>query len=242
MDVSLYILDQNDNTPVFNEEITSRNLTVREDTAPGTVIAKILAYDDDSGEFGKITYFLDKRSPAGSAGGNKFEIHPDTGEISVANPLDRERRESYNLIVQAYDNYQFGFSTGDSRHAFIQVVVEVTDVNDESPVFEEVSEDCVLVTEFHEASEAVLTVRASDADDPETENGRIAFSLKSGNDLSLFRIESSDPTTAKVFPRRALKGYYGNYTLGVEARDQGYPSNSATAFYNICVSVSFCHV
>ena len=36
------------------------------------MIAKILAYDDDSGEFGKITYFLDKRSPAGSAGGNKF--------------------------------------------------------------------------------------------------------------------------------------------------------------------------
>lgn len=51
---------------------------------------------------------------------------PDTwcpGEISVSGPLDRETVPEYNLIVQAYDNYQYGFTTGDSRHSFMQLKV-----------------------------------------------------------------------------------------------------------------------
>lgn len=39
----------------------------------------------------------------------------------MAEALDREKTDSYNLIVQAWDNYQYGFSTGESRNAFKQV-------------------------------------------------------------------------------------------------------------------------
>ena len=39
---------------------------------------------------------------------DRFKIHPDTGELTVQENLDREEQASYNLIVQAYDNYQFG--------------------------------------------------------------------------------------------------------------------------------------
>ena len=38
----------------------------------------------------------------------RFKIHPDTGELTVQDNLDREEQATYNLIVQAYDNYQFG--------------------------------------------------------------------------------------------------------------------------------------
>ena len=62
-----------------------------------------------------------------------------TGEIHVSSPLDREEQSSYNLLVQAYDNYQYGFTTGDSRNSFIQLTVHVSDVNDETPQFVEVS-------------------------------------------------------------------------------------------------------
>ena len=125
---------------------------------------------------------MDRRSTALG----QFSIHPETGELSVAAPLDRETQPRYNLIVQAYDNHQFGFSTGDSRHAFVQVAVTVSDVNDESPVFvrdvvsgqqrgrDETISDCsVVVTEFHERTEPVLTVVATDADDPNTDNGKM---------------------------------------------------------------------
>ena len=43
---------------------------------------------------------------------------------------------------------------------------------------------------------------------------------------------------AKLYPKKRLKGYYGNYTITVKASDRGYPSNSATALYSICIQVS----
>eukprot|EP00095_Tigriopus_kingsejongensis_P008988 snap_masked-scaffold783_size97670-processed-gene-0.6 protein:Tk08988 transcript:snap_masked-scaffold783_size97670-processed-gene-0.6-mRNA-1 annotation:"PREDICTED: uncharacterized protein LOC100879829" len=243
VEVSLKVLDENDNTPSFKDEEVTRNLTVKEDTPIGTVIARLQAHDQDSGEFGKVTYFLDKRSSAGSAGGGKFRIHPETGEISVAKALDRELEDTFNLIVQAYDNYQFGFPTGDSRHAFVQLKVQVEDVNDERPVFENehtTDESCVLITEFHDISEPIMQVRAFDADDPLTDNARLSFSIQSGNSLDLFRIEDMTPgdmssSSARVFPQRSLKGFYGNYSLTVVARDRGHPSNSASSTYKICV-------
>ena len=125
---------------------------------------------------------MDRRSTALG----QFSIHPETGELSVAAPLDRETQPRYNLIVQAYDNHQFGFATGDSRHAFVQVAVTVSDVNDERPVFvrdvgrDETISDCsVVVTEFHERTEPVLTVVATDADDPNTDNGKMGEGWRS---------------------------------------------------------------
>ena len=84
--------------------------------------------------------------------------------------LDRETRDSYSLVVLAYDNYQFGFTTQDSKSDFIQVTVAVTDVNDMTPVFlkddvslvegndgESVTSCSAVVTEFH--TDVILTVR-----------------------------------------------------------------------------------
>lgn len=231
VDVAIKVLDENDNSPIFRDEMT--NLTVSEATDQGSVVARIKAYDADVGEFGKVTYFLDRRSSALG----KFYIHPDTGELSVSERLDREEESKYNLIVEAYDNYQFGFTTGDSRHSFTQVIVQISDVNDEGPVFEEIDSGCVVVTEFHEMFEPILVIRASDADDPRTPNGRLKFGIKSGNDLGLFRLEAIDHKSAKVFPSRPLKSHFGNYSLNIEAQDGGSPSNRETARYNICVQV-----
>ena len=134
-------MDENDNDPVFDFGNSDYGLQVevQENTASGTVIANVKATDLDSGENGKITYFLDKRS-ASTGGGilpsdiiDRFKIHPDTGELTVEENLDREEQASYNLIVQAYDNYQYGecksptlkmdnilkFSVNISSHIFI---------------------------------------------------------------------------------------------------------------------------
>ena len=116
IEVYVEVLDENDNDPVFDFGNSDYGLQVevQENTASGTVIANVKATDLDSGENGKITYFLDKRS-ASTGGGilpsdiiDRFKIHPDTGELTVEENLDREEQASYNLIVQAYDNYQYG--------------------------------------------------------------------------------------------------------------------------------------
>lgn len=55
-------------------------------------------------------------------------------------------------------------------------------MNDETPVFEQIY-GCVSITEFHEIHETVTLLKASDADDPNTPNGKIHFSIISGNSL-----------------------------------------------------------
>ena len=112
VELSVSILDKNDNNPVFDFGGSEYGLQVevKEDAPAGTIIASVKATDIDSGENGKVTYFLDRRSSKGGANDiiNIFEIHPDTGELSLQGRLDREDQSMYTLIVQAYDNYQFG--------------------------------------------------------------------------------------------------------------------------------------
>ncbi|ODN06167.1 Cadherin-23 [Orchesella cincta] len=225
----LRISDINDNNPVFTDSISS--IQVNENTPVGTVLAQIHAQDQDSGTFGKITYLLDRTSSNG-----KFSVDPETGKISVAEPLDREEQASYALVIQAFDNFRYGYATGESRNAFKQILVNITDSNDMIPKFEDDSSSdpnsCHSVTEFHE--EAIITIRARDGDDESTSNAWISFKIKSGNELGLFKLEQGK-NTAKVVPARSLKGFYGNYSLTIDAMDGGNPPNVATKEFKICI-------
>lgn len=64
--------------------------------------------------------------------------------------------------------------------------VTILDVNDQPPVFHPLPESCVVVTEFHELGETVYSLKASDADDPNTPNGWVNFSILGGNDQGIY--------------------------------------------------------
>lgn len=113
VDVFVRVVDENDNNPYFLNDLS--NLTVSENTPVGTRIAMIQAKDADSGDFGKITFLIDKISSQG-----KFMIDADTGVLMVADEIDREAKSSYMVVVEAWDNYQFGYLSGESRNAFKQ--------------------------------------------------------------------------------------------------------------------------
>lgn len=114
-DVFIQVIDENDNNPYFVSEI--KNLTVMENSAIGTRIAMIQANDPDSGEYGKITFLMDRISAHG-----KFSIDADTGVLTVADHIDRESKDSYMVVIEAWDNYQFGYLNGESRNAFKQIL------------------------------------------------------------------------------------------------------------------------
>ncbi|CAG4973752.1 unnamed protein product [Parnassius apollo] len=230
VDLFIQVLDENDNNPIF--ETSSFEYRVREDIQPGTPVADIIARDADSGEFGKVTYLLDRISSQG-----KFLIKAETGTLTVAEYLDRETQATYNLVVEAWDNYQFGYLSGESRNAFKQIIVHVEDVNDNPPVLN-VPSECASVTEFHNHREPIFAVSASDADDSATPNGRVQFHLVAGKGHELFRFEQvgGDANTGRLFARQPLKDRFGNYTLVVEARDLGLPANTARAELRVCVS------
>ncbi|XP_073991281.1 cadherin 88C isoform X3 [Rhodnius prolixus] len=229
VDIFVQVLDENDNNPYFVTELN--NLTVLENITIGSEIARIEAADADSGDYGKVTYLLDRRSSQG-----KFQIHPETGVINVTDQLNREEISSYMLIIQAWDNYQFGYASGESRNAFKQIMVTIMDVNDETPRFTHLPESCVAVTEFHEPRDSIILLKATDSDDPSTLNGQLAFSILAGNDKKLFELEAVDAWSARLLSVSSLKGRYGNYSLTVQAVDLGTPQKSAIANLDICIT------
>lgn len=137
VDVFIRVIDENDNNPYFISD-ASTNLTVYENSPIGTRISMIQvmcdwmhwyyqivsfkllrpsrqANDADSGDFGKITFLIDKMSSHG-----KFMIDADTGVLMVADDIDREEKSSYMVVIEVWDNYQFGYLSGESRNAFKQ--------------------------------------------------------------------------------------------------------------------------
>ncbi|XP_022120263.2 cadherin-23 [Pieris rapae] len=230
VDLFIQVLDENDNNPVF--EVQQFEYRVKEDIQPGTVIANIVASDADSNEYGKITYLLDRVSTQG-----KFLINAETGALTVSEWLDRETQATYNLVVEAWDNYQFGYLSGESRNAFKQLVVTVEDVNDNAPVLN-LPDDCTTISEFHKHREPIVSVSATDADDNNLPNGRVQFHLVGGKGHDLFRFEQvgGDANTGRLFAKQSLKDRFGNYSLLVEARDLGIPPNSVRGELRLCVT------
>ncbi|XP_033230917.1 cadherin-23 isoform X2 [Belonocnema kinseyi] len=228
VEVYIQVLDENDNNPYFVVDI--HNVTVMENAKVGTEIAIIIARDADTDDYGKITYLLDRMSAQG-----KFAIHPETGALTVADTLDWETKSNYVLVIEAWDNYQFGYTAGESRNAFKQIEVIVIDVNDNMPKIE-VPKGCTSISEFHDIRENIALIKVRDADNPMTPNGRVTIKIARGNELGLFMLEQIDYWTAKVKAAKQLRGQFGNYSLQLEASDLGAPTNVDNAFLDICVT------
>ena len=134
--VAINVTDANDNVPTFNQKEYSA--VIRENAQIGEKVIEIIATDGDSPQFGTITYELRSlgggpvsrsRSHQNSQSSNTFEIAPTDGTIRLKSPLDREKTSTYVLEVHAKDNGKPPLS------AKTLVSIEVTDSNDNPPVF-----------------------------------------------------------------------------------------------------------
>ncbi|ETN63913.1 hypothetical protein AND_004358 [Anopheles darlingi] len=226
VEVFVQVLDENDNNPYFVDGVS--DFYVSEGAPVGTEIAVITAKDLDSGDFGRITYILDRVSSK-----EKFSIDPEKGILRVAGSLDREETDQYMMAVEAWDNYPYGYLNGESRNAFKHILVHVTDDNDNAPIIQKPT-GCSMITEYHNINEPIVKLRATDADDPTTGNGQISFDI---NDASgIFYIQQISPQSAEIYARGPLKNLYGNYTLDVIASDQGSTPNTVKDGVQICVA------
>ena len=88
------------------------------------------------------------------------------------------------MLLCAVRSSSSGTPIKQTKWLFLFFSVNIVDVNDEAPVFEPIY-GCVTITEFHDLHDVVTTVKASDADDPNTPNGRVLFSIVGGNDLGM---------------------------------------------------------
>lgn len=123
MDVTMVVLDVNDNTPSFSQNIY--DIEIEENTLTGTDVIQVYATDADEGTNGQIRFSI-----SGGNANTDFRIDSVTGAISVARQLDREARSSYSLLVQASDRG----SSPRMDQATVNIVL--LDVNDCAPIFE----------------------------------------------------------------------------------------------------------
>ena len=215
--LTVNVLDENDNSPYFVQN--NYTTTVPENSPTNLTVTTVQAFDADShvGEFGEVFYGL-------QGGGNEFAIVTGTGMIIVNTPnLDRETVSQYTLTVVATD---YGVPV---RSVITRVVVTISDENDNAPSFQQLLYRSNIREDAGNQS-TVITVLATDADEPGNNNSIIDYSL---NDTSVFIIEGSSGTIKLIsslnFETTSV------YTLTVIARDRGSPSLSGMATVIITV-------
>ena len=163
----------------------------------------VLAQDDDGDT--DLTYAI----LSGNDG--VFDINSTTGQILVVGALDRETKEMYSLVITATDSGPSVFFRGTAT-----VSMRITDVNDNSPVFEEAVYRGQITEGNTIESQFVVAVSAIDADS--NDNSVVRYSLVNGTDY--FNI---DPQLGSIFTRTISfdRETRSSYVIVVEARDMG---------------------
>ncbi|XP_029950853.1 cadherin-15 [Salarias fasciatus] len=101
---------------------------------------------------------------------NLFEIDDKTGVIRSKRPLDREKYSSFTLKAFALS------PSGERLENPTTIEIVVLDQNDNRPAFTR-SQFVGTVAEFSIPGTSVMSVSATDADDPETENAALSYSI-----------------------------------------------------------------
>lgn len=224
--VSVEVTDQNDNAPAV--EIRGIGLrthsdgvaNIPEDMPVGTAVALVQVSDKDEGENAVVTCVV--------AGDVPFQLRP-AGDSSIDNkkkyflqtttPLDFERVREYRVEIVAVDSGNPALSSTNS------LKVQVTDINDNSPIFS----PPVFEKDFAEENqpgEKVLDVIAVDADSGT--NAELIYSIVADSSTrGLFEI---DPSSGEVRARSPLdREHKERYEFRVTATDKGVPSHKGTA-------------
>lgn len=209
------VTDVNDNPPRFDRPVISVSIA---ETAPaGTSVAQLSASDADEGDNARISYHL--------AGGEAqdFKLDSNTGLLSVAGQLDRERRDFYELTVVARD----GLASGGGMSSKALVRIRILDVNDVPPRFARPSQ----VVKIREDMPVGAVVALMDATDPDLGlGGQIRYSLSSSYASETVERFSIDRQTGTVRLARRLDYEERQlYNLTVRAKDRGSPSLSSEA-------------
>ncbi|XP_056645229.1 protein dachsous-like [Diorhabda sublineata] len=226
MTVNITIQDVNDNPPVFNQ---SRYFaSIQENATIGTSVLKVTATDADADENAQIEYFINRRQ---SDKDNMFRIDSSTGLIHVNKPLDFELKELHELVIVAKDH---GLQPQETT-AFVSI--KVTDVNDNQPTINVIflSDDATpKISESAQPGEFVARISVHDPDS-KTDYSDVNVTLSGGDghfglttrDNIIYLVIVSLPLDRELKP---------NYTLNVEATDNGNPPLRATRTIDLQVT------
>lgn len=231
--VKVEITDVNDNAPVWHEDPVV--IKVVENTPIRSVVYNFTALDADLGPNGYVNYKISKLNPFRTET-ETFAIDPLTGTLSLIGPVDYEDVNEYLLVVEATDQ---AHNVSDRLSSSVTARITVIDINDNSPIFVTPSVDdfTLYLSDTTAVGQIVIRVVAIDKD--AGGNGRVSYSILSGNEDGFF---SMDPQTGWIELTKPLSGvsstghhrYINNvltngiFTFLISASDAGIPAPKET--------------
>uniref|UniRef100_A0A667XBJ0 FAT atypical cadherin 4 n=1 Tax=Myripristis murdjan TaxID=586833 RepID=A0A667XBJ0_9TELE len=205
--VNITVKDLNDNAPHFIHAV--EHVSAVENWSTGHVIFQAKASDPDEGTNGMVVYSL-KQNPKGL-----FHIHEKHGLITLTGPLE-VTTSSYQVEVIASD---MGVP---QRTSSLILTVSVYDVNDNSPVFDQLSYE-VIILESEPVNSRFFKVEATDKDSGL--NGEIMYNIVGGNTGDVFGIFPDGQLYIKSELDREIQD---RYNLVVVATDRAVEPLSAS--------------
>ncbi|KAK2908823.1 hypothetical protein Q8A67_004660 [Cirrhinus molitorella] len=227
-ELSIQVLDVNDNPPVFSQE--SYKVVLPERTSADSFVVSVSATDKDSGQNGRISYRLLSSPVRG------FYIDPDNGSVFTNKLLNYVANGNVlRLLVEARDS-------GDpSLFSVTSVDIEVMDFNDNAPFFTQNSYE-VSVPEDVSVGSTLLTLLAEDKD-YSNKNTHLEYAIINGNDERRFCLEVvSLPSEAQsrtvgqiVLCDTLNREATDTYSLTVTVTDRGTPPLNSSAVVSVKV-------
>ncbi|XP_053541473.1 protocadherin alpha-2 isoform X3 [Ictalurus punctatus] len=219
--IVINVVDVNDNTPTFSKQLYK--VRVSENTPTGTTLIKLAATDLDEGVNGEIVYSLIERDSSTSS--RLFTIDKDSGEITVQGNLDYEENPAFEIRAQASDR---GHSP---RSTHCKVLVEVIDVNDNTPVIS-LTSLMNTVREDSASGSVIALVTVIDLD-----NGKNGAAKVYISDSEHFKLKSSYKNYYSLVVDGSLdRESVSQYNITITAIDEGTPPLSSTTVITVLVS------
>ncbi|XP_026050066.1 protocadherin alpha-8-like [Astatotilapia calliptera] len=222
LNVTVIVLDSNDNHPTFNQELYS--VTIPENVDRDTSVTTVNATDLDEGVNGKIEYFFG--GELNTKLYNTFSLDKDTGEIRVKGGIDFENMEVYKLDVHATDKGQPPMSTN------CRVIINVLDLNDNKPEIE-VTSLSKIVSEDSKPGTVVALISITDQD--AGLNGKVICSISDNVPFDL-KPSFQDNMYSLVIKHKLDRESVSHYDVTITATDCGVPPLSTSRTLSIDVS------
>ncbi|XP_009644251.2 protocadherin gamma-B2-like, partial [Egretta garzetta] len=207
--VSVTIQDINDNAPKFDRELVA--IEMIESTPPGARFPLGSGRDPDIGANSLQNYQLTP-NPFFSLVVRESPDGTKQPELVLEKGLDRENQRHHHLILTAVDG-------GDPvRSGTAQIKINVTDANDNPPVFVKEIYKVRLLENLPEGSLA-FQVKATDGDEGTNAEITYSFSDMANSARQLFTLDSRTGDVTVTGPLDYEEGKY--YEASVEGKDGG---------------------
>ncbi|CAF0983298.1 unnamed protein product [Adineta steineri] len=224
--IIIKITDINDNSAKFqyNQRLPFI-INVSELTAINTELIQMKAFDPDEGLNGQIEYSFSKWTLLDKTIQHIFYLDSNNGSIILLKQLDYEKRNNYELQIQAKDLGPNAIPT------YATVIIQVIDENDcipeiytfSPPDIPLINNTIINIFENISLNTPILYLTVSDCDTGE--NGRVTIELISSN--SIVELQNIDNNTSilliNTFFDREEKS---SHTFSIIIYDHGKPPHS----------------